>query len=273
MSRKGQTSARRVPVDPSLPPPIDYDCPRPIVADARDLRGASETPLHTHPRGQLIYAVRGTLTTTAAEGNWIAPPERAIWIPAGVAHITRHAANTEVRVIFIRQDAVPGLPTRCAVIQVSPLLREVLLAVIRLPKLYDENGADGRLVGVLLDRVAAAVLSDGPLHLPMPATRKLRAIAVDFAERPGLKLPLTSAARAAAMSPRSFARHFRTETGLAFGVWQRQARLLRALELLGAGASVSDAAFTVGYEGPSAFIAIFRRAFGTTPTRYFEGPK
>jgi AraC-like DNA-binding protein len=273
MSRKGQSSARRVPVDLSLPPPVDYDCPRPIVASGSDIRGASETPLHTHPRGQLVYAVRGTLTTTAAEGNWVAPPERAIWIPAGVAHITRHTANTEVRVIFIRQDAVLGLPIRCAVLQVSLLLRELLLAVIRLPKLYDENGADGRLVRVLLDRVAAAVRLDEPLHLPMPTKPKLRAIAADFAERPGIKLTLAKAARAAAMSPRSFARHFRAETGLAFGVWQRQARLLRALELLGAGASVSDVAFTVGYEGPSAFIAIFRRAFGTTPTRYFEGPK
>ena len=240
------------------------------MADGATIRGSSETPLHAHPRAELLYAARGTLTATAAEGNWVAPPERAIWIPANVAHVTRHAANTEIRVIFVRQDAAPGLPTRCAVIQASPLLRELLLAVTRLPKLYDENGADGRLVRVLLDHIVAAALPGKPLHLPMPATLKLRAIAADFAERPGVKLPLAKAARAAAMSPRSFARHFRAETGLAFGKWQRQARLLRALELLGAGSPVSDVAFTAGYESPSAFIATFRRVFGTTPTRYFE---
>jgi AraC-like DNA-binding protein len=161
---------------------------------------------------------------------------------------------------------VPDLPEHCTVVQVGPLLRELILTAVRLPALYDEDGADGRLVWVLLDRIA--VLPKEPLHLPMPKTPKLRAIAVDLAERPSL--PLADAARNAAMSPRSFARHFSVETGLTFGAWQRHARLLRALELLGAGLSVGDVAFSLGYESPSAFIAMFHRSFGTTPARYFE---
>ena len=67
-------------------------------------------------------------------------------------------------------------------VQLNPLLRELLAAVIRLPPLYDEDGADGRLARVLLDRIA--VLPDEPLHLPMPVSRKLRAIAVDYSEHP-----------------------------------------------------------------------------------------
>jgi AraC-like DNA-binding protein len=202
----------------------------------------------------------------AEEGSWVAPPERAIWVPSGVRHSTRHSVGTELRSVFVRMDAVPGLPTHCAVVQVSPLLRELLLAVMDLPALYDEDGVDGRLVRVLLDRIA--VLPDEPLHLPMPASRNLRAIATELSERPGMAL--AEAAREAAMSPRSFARHFQAETGFSFGAWQRQARLLRALEFLGAGRGVGDVAFTLGYESTSAFIAMFRRAFGTTPTRYFE---
>ena len=132
---------------------------------------------------------------------------------------------------------------------------------------YDEDGADGRLVGVLLDRVAA--LPQEPLHLPTPTSAKLRAIATDLAEHPDL--PLAEAARHAAMSPRSFARHFLVETGLTFGAWQRQARLLRALELLGTGISVGDVAFSLGYQSTSAFIAMFHHSFGSTPARYFEG--
>ena len=263
MSRNRQPALR---VDKSLPPPVDYDCPRAIVTVTCDLDAAVLSPSHSHPRGELLYAEHGTLTVTVAEGNWIAPPNRAIWIPADVTHVTRHTMNTEVRAVFIRNDAVPGLPERCAVIQVGSLLRELILTAVRLPTLYDEDGADGRLVRVLLDRIA--VLPKEPLHLPMPKTPKLRAIAVDLAERPNL--PLAKAARNAAMSPRSFARHFSVETGLTFGTWQRHARLLRALELLGAGLSVGDVAFSLGYESISAFIAMFRRSFGTTPARYFE---
>jgi AraC-like DNA-binding protein/mannose-6-phosphate isomerase-like protein (cupin superfamily) len=263
MSRKSQTPVL------SVLPPVDHDVPRAIVAFARNRPGGLKVPPHTHPRAQLLYSARGTVTMFAEEGSWVAPPERAIWVPAGVRHSTRHSAGTELRSVFVRMDAVPGLPTHCAVVQVSPLLRELLLAVMDLPTLYDEDGADGRLVRVLLDRIAT--LPDEPLHLPIPASRNLRAIAAELAERPGV--PLAKAAREAAMSPRSFARHFQAETGLSFGAWQRQARLLRALELLGAGLGVGDVAFTLGYESTSAFIAMFRRAFSTTPTRYFEASK
>jgi AraC-like DNA-binding protein/mannose-6-phosphate isomerase-like protein (cupin superfamily) len=269
MSRNSQTIRHRPRVDSSLPPQLDYNCPRVIVASAQKFHAALETPPHSHPRGQLIYAESGTLTTTAATGAWVAPPNRAIWIPAGESHVTRCTVNTEIRSIYVAKNALPELPTHCAVVQINPLLRELILAVVRLPGLYDEDGADGRLVRVLLDRVAA--LPHEPLHLPMPKSARLRAIATDLAENPGPSL--AGAAHSAAMSPRSFARHFLVETGFTFGTWQRQARLLRALELLGTGKSVGDVAFNLGYESTSAFIAMFRRSFGVTPARYFEGPE
>jgi AraC-like DNA-binding protein len=262
MLRNGQRSLRRPRVDSSLPRPVNYNCPRAIVASARDYDAVRETPPHTHPRGQLIYAERGTLTTTAATGTWVAPPNRAIWIPAGVRHVTRLTVNTEIRSIFIRKDAIPGLPIHCVVVQVNPLLRELILAVVRLPALYDEDDADGRLVEVLLDRVAA--LPQEPLHLPTPTSAKLRAVAADLAERPDR--PLAEAARCAAMNQRSFARHFLVETGLTFGAWQRQARLLRALELLGTGMSVGDVAFTLGYQSTSAVLCACKtRSGGVVP--------
>jgi AraC-like DNA-binding protein len=271
MSRKRQPAARRTAGVPPELWPVDFDIPRAIVAFVRNLPAGANIPSHTHPRGQLIYTARGTVTTTTEEGTWVAPPHRAVWVPAGVAHANRHAVGSELRTIYVRKDAEPALPARCAVVQVGPLLRELLLTAMRLPALYDEEGADGRLVRVLLDHIAA--LPDEPLHLPMPTNTKLRAIANDFAERPGAKFPLARVARRAAMSPRSFARHFLTETGLTFRAWRTQARLLRALELLGTGQNVGDVAFTLGYEGTSAFIAMFRRCFGTTPSRYFEGSR
>lgn len=94
---------------------------------------------------------------------------RNFQVGSGVAHTNRHSVGSELRTIYVRDDAASGLPARCAVVQVSPLVRELLLAVMRLPRLYDERGADGRLVQVLLDHLAA--LPDEPLHLPMPANR------------------------------------------------------------------------------------------------------
>ncbi|MBB2720216.1 UNVERIFIED_ORG: AraC-like DNA-binding protein [Rhizobium etli] len=55
-----------------------------------------------------------------------------------------------------------------------------------------------------------------------------------------------------------------------FRAWRQQAKLLKAVEWLAAGRSVGDIAFSLGYSGPSAFIAVFRSAFGVSPGKYFQ---
>ena len=77
-------------------------------------------------------------------------------------------------------------------------------------------------------------------------------------------------AKQVAASPRTLERLFQKETGMTFGRWRQQLRLLHALRLLAAGRPVSAIALEVGYDSPSAFIAMFKRTLGTTPYRYFE---
>jgi AraC-like DNA-binding protein len=57
---------------------------------------------------------------------------------------------------------------------------------------------------------------------------------------------------------------------MSFGAWRQQLRLLRALERLAAGEAVSTLALELGYASPSAFIAMFKRALGVPPGRYFD---
>jgi AraC-like DNA-binding protein len=76
-------------------------------------------------------------------------------------------------------------------------------------------------------------------------------------------------ARAAGASSRTLTRLFLAETGMTFRQWQRQARLLAGLVRLADGQPVTVVALEVGYASPSAFIAMFRRALGTTPGQYF----
>jgi AraC-like DNA-binding protein len=47
--------------------------------------------------------------------------------------------------------------------------------------------------------------------------------------------------------------------------------LLHAVHQLAAGESVTSTALDAGYASTSAFISVFRKAFGTTPGRY--GPR
>jgi AraC-like DNA-binding protein len=65
-------------------------------------------------------------------------------------------------------------------------------------------------------------------------------------------------------------RGFAAETGLSFGRWRRQARLLHAVRCLGGGTMVKQVALDAGYRSPSAFVAAFRAALASTPGRYFQ---
>jgi AraC-like DNA-binding protein len=222
--------------------------------------------------GHLLFAARGMLTVHTDAGLWVVPAHQAVWIPAGTRHSVEIAGGVAMRALYL-SDALgravhARLPAACRVVEISPLLREVLRRAMRLQTLDRHTAEERHLLDVLLDEIT--ILPLVPLDLPMPRdARAVRAAALIRAE-PAARHGLAEVARASAASARTLERLFRDETGLPFGVWKQRARLLRALQLLAEGGTVQGAATAVGYESTSAFVAAFRRALGTTPGRYFK---
>jgi AraC-like DNA-binding protein len=107
-------------------------------------------------------------------------------------------------------------------------------------------------------RVGIALPSDPRL------LRITTAIADDLADNRGLEKWATWTG----MSTRTLVRRFMQETGLSFTEWRQQARVMRAREWLACGRPVTTVALDLGYETVSAFIAMFRRVVGMTPTAY-----
>ncbi len=246
----------------------DDEHPRDVVAYAEDLVDPKLNRWHSHARGQLLHIVSGGVTVHTDRGTFVAPPERAVWIPAYVEHATRYPIPSALRTLYVRPEAGPNLPEKPVVIQVTPLLRELILTFMESPRDYDPNGVTGRLVSVLLDQIAH--LPVAPLQLSMPSTSRMKLLAQQILRCPASIPSLDEAAASCALSKRSFERRFSSETGLSYRAWRQQAKLFRALELLAAGKSVTDIADKLGYEGPSSFVASFRKAFGVTPGRYFS---
>jgi len=244
--------------------------PRPIAAVASDYPAGQSTRRHSHDRTQLIYAESGVMTVTTADGVWVIPPERAVWVPAGIEHEVRMMGAVRMCSLFIDPQAATAQPGSCTVVTVSPLLRELILHAVNLPELYDPAGPDGRLMGVILDQMQS--LHETPLHIVIPNDARLRRITDVLLNDPSDNRSLEQWATAAGASSRTLARLFLRETGLTFGAWRQQARLLKALEELALKKSVTEIAFDLGYESPSAFIAMFRRALGKSPGRYFQEP-
>jgi AraC-like DNA-binding protein/quercetin dioxygenase-like cupin family protein len=262
MSQTGHTVVR-----PSAEVPRLEALPQAVVAFRRDLEDGQRIAPHRHRRAQLVYASRGVMTVTTSDGAFVVPPQRAVWMPGGHEHQIDARGAVAMRTIYVEPDAAPGLPKQVCVLHVTPLLRELILAAVRASQPYEPESPESRLMDVILDQIRA--LPAAPLSLPMPRDRRLRRVTEALRADPADARGLEAWAREAGASARTLARLFRTETGMSFGAWRQQVRLLRALEKLAAGEAVTSVAFDLGYDSPSAFIAMFRRNLGASPTRYF----
>lgn len=222
---------------------------------------------HRHARGQLVHAAEGVVTVTTPEGRWVAPPARAVWVPGGVPHTVGARRPFRLRTLYVTPGFAP-LPRVSQVVAVDRLVAALLATAATFGADYPPSSPEARLVRVLLDRLPALTVAP-LLHLPTPQGGPLGTIARALTKDPADERTLESWAAALSTTPRTLARRFLAETGLSFGRWRQQHRLLTALELLGTGHSVTDVALAVGYQDVSSFIARFKAATGVTPARYF----
>jgi AraC-like DNA-binding protein len=225
---------------------------------------------HAHDWHQLIYASEGVMWVHTAQGDWVVPPSRAVWVPAGVEHGIEMTGTVFVQTLYLAPRISRHLPRRCCAVNVSPLLRELIRHVVTLGMLNRDVPPQARLMGFLVDQLSA--LPTIPLQLPWPCDERAKQAAAWLRAHPGDPGWIKQMARRVATSARTLERLFQKETGLTFGKWRQQLRLLHALRLLAAGRSVTAVALEVGYESASAFIAMFKRTLGTTPHRYFAAP-
>jgi AraC-like DNA-binding protein len=228
---------------------------------------------HQHSWHQLLFASSGAMTVFTAKSSWMIPTGRAVFIPARSPHSIRMWGMVEMRTLYF----APKLTNferlvddkACRVIQVLPLLRELILRTVDRLGLDSRDAHDARLIGLLEDEVKAAMSAaeDSPLLLPMPTDEKALALANHVLAQPLDSDNLDSLAQQHGAARRTLERRFRDETGMSFGMWRQKARLLDSIRLLAEGKSVTDAALDCGYSGVSAFIAAFKGTFGYTPGR------
>jgi AraC-like DNA-binding protein len=218
-----------------------------------------------HAWHQLTYAVRGQLEVHTADTRALIPPDCAIWVPAELEHREMMRAPVSVRSLYLAPGALHAPPQGCRTVTVSPLLRELILHITRLGALDQRNERHARLIGVLIDLLAA--MTDVPLQLPTPRDPRARRLVALIEAAPGDRIPMARLARRAGASLRTLERLFLEQTAMPVGEWRRRFRLFHALRLLEGGATVTDVAFEVGYANVSAFCTAFRRQFGTPPTR------
>jgi AraC-like DNA-binding protein len=229
------------------------------------LADTERTPQHSHPVGHLVYPARGVLSLVTPAGTWIAPPSRAVWVPAGHAHGHRAHGSTDMRIVYVDAALVSMLGERPRVLDVSALAREAMLTLTDTASTRNQAARD-RLRRVVLDEFVAA--PELPLHLPKLQDPRLRALAQLMATDLSNPQNLAELGHRVGAAERTLSRLFRTETGMGFRQWRTQLRVHHALAALADGASVLDTATACGWANPSDFIDAFTRIVGQTPGSY-----
>lgn len=242
--------------------------PSPIHGVALDLTMGGSIQHHRHNRGQIMFAHSGVMTVTTPMESRVVFGRRGIWLPEGVTHAVHAATSLALHNLQICRALAPLLPRHCCQIDISGLMRELILDAVEGPNYFEPGSRQERIVRLIVDEFCEVPLAS--LHLPEPKDIRLQRICSVLREDPADNRTLEEWAEVAGGSSRTLARLFRKETGMTFGQWRQQARLLKALLHLGAGKSVTTTALDCGYESPSAFIDMFRRTLGRTPGQYLS---
>jgi len=237
---------------------------------ARDYPKGMRIDLHMHRESQLIYAARGTMQVNTPKGRWLVPPDRAVWVPAGLQHAIDLLADIEMRTLYFdlawlkRDKRYAGL-TREFVVRVSPLLNQAILA------LFDARNTEERtelLVRLVMLELHQA--EDPATFVPLPHEPRCRRAAMIVLDDPTGLHDIDTLAREVGTSARTLSRLFSTETQLSFKSWCQRARIAAAIQRLSTDANVSvkQLATQLGYASVPAFSAAFRQVTGRTPTEF-----
>src|SRR6186997_1940334 len=76
----------------------------------------------------------GTRQVTTPKGRWLVPPDRAVWVPARLAHAIDVLAGIEMRTLYfdlawLKREGHSRKLAKEFVVRVSPLLHQTILAL------------------------------------------------------------------------------------------------------------------------------------------------
>ncbi len=216
--------------------------------------------------GRILFTLSGIVVVSVENGSWVLPPQRALWVPAGVRYGSFARKSGALRSFALAGDERTAVPRAVRLLNVSPFFRELLIEALRSEGMVGQSVREACLKSLILSEFEAELRPTG--RMTAPKDSRLLNICQAILADPSDNRTIDEWARIVGMSRRALTRNFRLQTGLSLAVWRQQARLEEATARLRMGESVTRVAYEVGYESVATFSMIFRQNFGMSPSRY-----
>lgn len=235
---------------------MSYNRQPPIHVDCIIHQYAQNAVIEAHcvPWGELNFALHGVINLHAENTNYISPPQYAIWLPPNTAHSAYSQANTRYITLVIAPEYCAVLLTGIKLIEISPILLSIVHDFSRRDIRRPETPADQRLAQVLIDQIQQARCYDH--YLPWSYHAKLEPVLWQIQQQPASLVTLQQ----------YLLRLSQQELGMSLNEWRSRAKLLLAIDVLKQH-SIRNIAHYLGYHSSSAFIGMFQRMTGKSPSQ------
>src|SRR5271156_740006 len=124
-----------------------------VAGGSWDFKHGYVIPRHSHPEDQLLFAAEGVMTVDTSQGIWVVPPLRAGWIPAETVHAGTMSGRVSMGTLYLWPKLCRALPRRCLVINISSLLKELILHACTFPKLRKTIASERNVIALIVDQL------------------------------------------------------------------------------------------------------------------------
>ena len=189
-----------------------------------------------------------------------------LWLPGGVEHQVTFQKDVNYYSVFIDPSAMEGLPENSFSFDIPMFLKQLVFKIISFGTDGNITSPKRRIIDVFLDELA--LIEPSATFLPTTNHERLQKVVELLMEDIASKNTIEYYAELSFMSSRTLSRLFIKELGMNFSDWRIRLKLLEAIKRLGEKQSVKEIAFDLGYETTSAFIFMFKKHLGKTPSNY-----
>lgn len=264
----------RMPLPPADPLRYAPSAERPLRGKARVMEHQMAIQPHQHDWGQLVFSIAGAVRVSTLDTTFIVPPSRAVWIPRHTEHAVSAIERADLRTLYLHAqllDPQTEAWSRCRVMEVSPLLRELVLQLSTQPDAPPMTAAARERERCISHLIADELASARALRLgvALPQDKRLRRLCEAMIAEPARHAALADWAAEAGASERTISRLFREQLGTGYAQWRSQVLLAHALSMAARHKPMSHIAAELGYASASAFTAMVTRTVGMPPSRFF----